>query len=225
MSIYDRSISLIGENYFNGIQNKTIAIIGLGGVGGTALEALARSGFCSFLIVDKDIVDETNLNRQILYTYKDIGQIKTECAKKHIISIIPNIKIDTLNAEINDDTIHFLDNFNFDFLIDAIDSVNSKILLYKYCKKRSIPFISCLGMGNKINPEDVLITTLDKTSGDPLAKKIRSEVRKENINLREINVVFSKEESIVNMPKPSSMIMVPSTAGLIISKYVINFYR
>ena len=79
--------------------------------------------------------------------------------------------------------------------------------------------------GNKINPEDVLITTLDKTSGDPLAKKIRSEVRKENINLREINVVFSKEESIVNMPKPSSMIMVPSTAGLIISKYVINFYR
>ena len=109
-----------------------------------------------------------------------------------------------------------------DFVVDAIDFVEGKLHIYDYCLKNEIPFVSSLGMGNRIDPEQVLLTTLNKTEGDPLAKKIRYEAKQRGIDLKKVNVVFSKEVPIIKSPKPSSMMMVPSTAGLLITKYVVN---
>lgn len=224
MNVYDRSISLIGENAIKELNSINIAIIGLGGVGGTAAEALLRSGVKSFVLVDKDIVDESNLNRQILYKYSDINKDKVTCASNHLLDIVPDVHIDNLKICVDETTINELDKYHIDFLVDAIDMVSSKIILYKYCLEHNIKFISCLGMGNRLDPSKVYSTTLDKTFGDPLAKKIRSELRKENIDISLINVILSSEVPLKHDRKPSSMIMVPSSAGLLISKYVINLF-
>lgn len=223
MSIYDRSIALLGEDAISKLHNKTVAVIGLGGVGGTALECLARSGIKNFIIIDKDIVDETNLNRQILYTYKDIGKKKTICAKEHILSIIPDANIVILDCLINKENIIELDKYEIDYVIDAIDMIESKIDIYEYCLIRNIPFIASLGMGNRIEPNKLIETTLNKSEGDPLAKKLRSELRKRSIDLKQVHVILSQEKPIVNSIKPTSMMMVPSSCGLLIAKCAIIY--
>ena len=223
MSTYlDKSIQLLGEQNIKSLESKVILVIGLGGVGGTALEALARSGFKKFILIDCDKVDESNLNRQILYTRNDIGSNKVDAAKEHLLKINNEFEIKTINTKVEETTLDELKLGKIDFIIDAIDYIPGKLHIIEYSLKNKIAFISSLGMGNRLNPEEVILTKLNKTENDPLAKKLRYEAKQKGLDLKEINVVFSKEIPLIKSPKPASMMMVPSTAGLIIAKYVLS---
>ena len=223
MSNYlDKSILLLGEENIKSFGSKVILVIGLGGVGGTALEALARSGFKKFILIDCDKVDESNLNRQILYTKSDVGKHKVDAAKEHLLGINNKFEILTINTKIEESTLETLELGKIDFVIDAIDYIPGKLNIIEYSIQNKIPFISSLGMGNRLNPEEVCFTKLNKTENDPLAKKLRYEAKQRGLDLKEINVVFSKEIPLIKSPKPASMMMVPSTAGLIIAKYVLS---
>ena len=216
--IFERSIGLLGEDNFNLITDKVIAVFGLGGVGGTALEALARTGFQHFLIVDFDKVDATNLNRQILYTAKDIGKNKVEAAKERILAINPDADIKVFNAKAQD----FDFNQKIDFAVDAIDDVDGKLFILKKVQENDIPSIMSLGMANRFNPEQVRVSKLNQTRNDPLAKKIRYMAKKAELDLSQINVVVSEEIPQKNAEKLYSTMMVPSSAGLTIAKYILN---
>lgn len=218
----ERTISLIGEQAVNRVSSKTIMVIGLGGVGGTAFEALVRSGFKNFIIVDGDVVDESNLNRQILFTKKDVGRSKAIVAKEKALSICEDLAIQEYHEFIDENSIQKFENFKIDYIVDAIDKIPSKIAIVNFAKNHNIPFIVSLGMGNRLDPEMVTITRLDKTENDPLAKKLRGEFRKAGIPLKDINVIFSKEAPLVKSTTISSMMMVPSTAGLLIAKKIIK---
>lgn len=217
----DRSIKMLGKDKIESFKNKVILVAGIGGVGGTALEALVRSGFDTFILVDFDTVDVSNLNRQILYTFEDIGKLKVEAAKKRILSLNSSAKVEVIDAKIISG---FFDNVTekVDFIVDAIDYVPGKLELYKFALNNNIPFISSLGMGNRLDPSKVKITKLNKTEGDPLARKIRYECKVNGFDLSKINVVFSNEVPLIKSDKPGSMMMVPSAAGLLIAQYVIE---
>ena len=216
--IFSRSIGLLGEDCFNLIQEKVIAIFGLGGVGGTALEALARTGFKHFLLIDFDKVDPSNLNRQILYSNKDIGRNKVEAAKERILSINPDADIQIFNLKAQD----FDFNQRVDFIVDAIDDVEGKLFILKNVQERNIPHIMSLGMANRFNPEMVKIKKLNQTHSDPLAKKIRYMVKKAGLNTGDIAVIISEELPQKNGEKLYSTMMVPSSAGLSIAKYILE---
>ncbi len=217
----DRSIKMLGKDKIDSFKNKVILIAGVGGVGGTALEALVRSGFDCFILIDFDAVDVSNLNRQILYTSEDIGKRKIDVAKKRILSINLSAKIEVIDAKIESNTFINVTQ-KVDFIIDAIDYVPGKLELYRYALTNNIPLISSLGMGNRIDPSKVKITKLNKTEGDPLARKIRYECKTNGFDLKKINVVFSSEIPLIKSNKPGSMMMVPSTAGLLIAQFVIE---
>ena len=217
-NIFDRSIGLLGEENFNLIQDKVIAVFGLGGVGGTALEALARSGFKNFILVDFDKVDPSNLNRQILYTAKDIGRNKVEAAKERILSINEEATIQVYNAKAQD----FDLNQKIDFIVDAIDDVEGKLFILKKAQELSIPSIMSLGMANRFDPNKVKIAKLNQTHNDPLAKKIRYLAKKEGLDISKVSVVISEELPQKNGEKLYSTMMVPSSAGLSIAKYILE---
>ena len=217
----ERTIQLLGEDKVKTFKDKVILVAGIGGVGGTALECLARSGFDHFILIDFDNVDESNLNRQILYTSKDIGKLKVDVAKERLLSINPNIQVETLAEKIDTGILETLIE-HVDFVVDAIDYVPGKLELYSYAIKNYCPLISALGTGNRIDPTKVYITKLNKTEGDPLAKKLRYESKKLGLDLSKINVVFSKELPLIKDRVVGSMMMVPSTAGLLMAKFVIE---
>ncbi len=216
--IFARSIGLLGEDNFNKLQDKVIAVFGLGGVGGTALEALARTGFQHFIIVDFDKVDPSNLNRQILYTSKDIGREKVKAAKERILSINPDADVKSFKSKAQE----FDFNQKIDYLVDAIDDVDGKLFLAIKAQENNIPLIMSLGMANRFNPEQVRISKLNQTRNDPLAKKIRYMAKKAELDLSKINVVISEEIPQKNAEKLYSTMMVPSSAGLVIAKYILN---
>ncbi len=216
--IFDRSIGLLGEDNFKLIQDKVIAVFGLGGVGGTALEALARTGFKNFILVDFDKVDSSNLNRQILYTEADIGKDKVDAARDRIHAINGFANIETFEIKAQ--------NFNFnqkiDFIVDAIDDVDGKLFILKEAQKRNISHIMSLGMANRFDPSLVKIAKLNQTHSDPLAKKIRYLAKKDGLDLGKISVVISEELPQKNGEKLYSTMMVPSSAGLSIAKYILE---
>lgn len=218
----DRTESLIGKDNLNALKKSRIAIFGIGGVGGTAAESLIRSGVNSLDLIDFDVVNASNLNRQILFTYKDIDKKKVKVAKKRLEKINPDVDINIYHKFFDETKIKKIPFNEFDFVIDAIDSIKSKITLIKYLLKNDIPFISSLGMGNRLDLTKLIVTTLDKTHDDPLAKKLRDELKKDKIDLRKINVVTSNEIPIKGKNKITSMIFVPSTAGLLLASYAIN---
>ena len=216
--LFARSIGLLGEENFNRIQDLTIAVFGLGGVGGTALEALARTGFQHFIIVDFDKVDASNINRQILYTAKDIGRNKTEAAKERILAINPNADIKSLNVKAQE----FDFDQKIDFIVDAIDDVEGKLFILNKAQEKNVPQIMSLGMANRFDNEKVHVAKLNQTHSDPLAKKIRYLVKKSGMDTSNINVVISSELPQNNREKLYSTMMVPSSAGLTIAKYILN---
>ena len=215
---FERSIGLLGEETFVLIQQKVIAIFGLGGVGGTALEALVRTGFKHFVLVDMDKVDASNLNRQILYTAKDIGRNKVDAAKERILAINPEAEIQTFFGKAQD----FDSNQPFDYIIDAIDDVEGKLFILKMAQEKNITHIMSLGMANRFDGEKVHITKLNKTHNDPLAKKVRYLVKKSGLETGNVNVVISEEIPQKNAEKLYSTMMVPSAAGLALAKFILD---
>ena len=216
--IFARSIGLLGEDNFNKLQDKVIAVFGLGGVGGTALEALARTGFQHFIIIDFDKVDASNLNRQILYTSKDIGRDKVEATKERLLAINPDVDVKVFKGKAQE----FDFNQKLDFVVDAIDDVEGKLYILQKCKENNIQTIMSLGMANRFNPEQVRVMKLNQTSNDPLAKKIRYLVKHNEIDIKDVMVVISEELPQKNQEKLYSTMMVPSSAGLTIAKYILN---
>ena len=220
--MFDRTISLIGKDNYLKIKNANILIIGLGGVGGYALEALVRSGIENITIVDYDKIDITNLNRQIISTSNNIGNLKTEEWKKRILSINNNVNVKIINEKIGENNINILFEEQYDFIIDACDTMIVKKLLIKYSYEKNINLITVCGMGRKLNPKMVEVIPLSKTSYDPIAKVLRKYVKDEIINSK-VMCICSKEIPI-NTDKNiiASMSMVPSTAGILAAHYVIN---
>ena len=216
--IFARSIGLLGEDNFNKLQDKVIAVFGLGGVGGTALEALVRTGFQYFIIIDFDKVDASNLNRQILYTSKDIGRDKVDAAKERLLAINPDVDVKVFKGKAQE----FDFNQKLDFVVDAIDDVEGKLYILQKCKENNIQTIMSLGMANRFNPEQVRVMKLNQTSNDPLAKKIRYLVKHNEIDIKDVMVVISEELPQKNQEKLYSTMMVPSSAGLTIAKYILN---
>ncbi|MDY0177738.1 MAG: tRNA threonylcarbamoyladenosine dehydratase [Erysipelotrichia bacterium] len=221
----ERTIGLIGEEKYKWLRNKRIAIIGLGGVGGTALVSLARSGFLNFVLVDSDRVEYSNLNRQILFSNEDVGLWKVDLAASHLGILTDGARVYSSREKITKDNVKkILGNKKIDFLVDAIDDVEGKIALIDYALEKNIPYIVSLGMGNRLDPRKVTIMPLSKTTYDPLAKKLRLECRKNKIDLKKIITVCSTEQPLLKSKNPQSMIMVPSAAGLTIAYHVINHF-
>ena len=222
---FSRTELLIGKENVKKLQNSKVAIFGIGGVGSYVVEALARAGIGDFILIDKDSVDITNLNRQIIATHSSIGKPKVEIAKQRIIDINPNAKIEIFQEFFMQKSKDLFDK-SVDYVIDAIDTVTAKIELVIRAKEHNIPIISCMGTGNKLDPTKFEVTDIYKTSICPLAKIMRKELKKREIE--SLKVVYSKEKpikqnNICNEKKvPASISFVPSVAGLIIAGEVIK---
>lgn len=208
-----RLIPLFKEEGIEKLSNATVAVIGVGGVGGICAIALARSGIGNIIIQDFDVVEESNINRQIVANYNTIGTSKVDVLEKQIKEINPNCNVIKLNSFFDKDNLSIF-SYNIDYVVDAIDSFTSKCLLIEKCLERNIQFISSMGAAKKIDPSKVTITKISKTSYDPLAKKIRSNFKNNNFY-----VVSSVEEA--KCEELGSYMPVVSTFGLLCAHHVI----
>lgn len=212
---------LLVNDKFEKIQSKKILVIGLGGVGSYVVESLIRSGIINITIVDNDIIDITNLNRQLMTNINNVGKYKTVELKKRIKSINKECKVRSENVFVTEENISSIVTSDYDYVVDACDTIKTKLALINICKKLSIKLISAMGTGNKMDPSQLEITDIYKTNYDPLAKIIRKECRKNGI--KHLKVVCSKEKPIKNkVTKIPSNSFVPATAGLLITSYIIN---
>ncbi len=236
MNQFSRTELMLGDAAIKKLNKTRVAVFGVGGVGGYVCEALVRSGIGEIDIVDNDTVSLTNLNRQIIALHSTIGQSKVDVMEKRIFDINPECKINKHQTFFSEETLSEFDFDAYDYVVDAIDSVKSKLLIAKICSEKNIPLISSMGTGNKLDPTSLEISDISKTSYDPLAKVMRRELRKMGIN--HLCVVYSKEETIKPNEEslnalineegiekrtvPSSNAFVPSAAGLIIASKVIK---
>ncbi len=210
---------LLGEK-LEYLTSKVILIIGLGGVGSYALETLARTGIKKIIIVDSDTIDESNLNRQLMTNINNIGLYKTDVWADRIKSINPNCEVVKYTSFITKENIASLFKEHVDYVIDACDTLNTKLEIIRYCLDNKIKFISSMGMAKRINNNYIKVSTLDKTKNDPLAKKLRMLVKKNGIKGK-IPVVYS-EELPLKINGLGSIAHVTATAGVYITNYIIN---
>lgn len=217
----DRLELQIGKEHLDKIRNISVLVIGLGGVGGYAVESLVRSGIGSITIVDADKIEETNINRQLIALHSNIGKYKVDEIEKRIIDINPYIKVTKINQFITEDNIELLFEKKIDYIIDACDTVKTKKQIIRECVKRKIKLISCMGMGRKMDPTKIKIMDIRKTSYDPLAKSIRKMIKDEKIN-EKIMTVSSTEQPLESKENISSNSFVPAVAGLFCTSYVIH---
>lgn len=219
MSLDDRTRLLINQNNLDKLSKIKVLVVGLGGVGSIVPISLVRSGVKNITIIDKDKVEDSNLNRQIAYNFNDIGTLKSVALKKHLLEIRSDINV----TEIHDDIKNISSlNDKFDYVVDCIDDIKGKIHLIEYAFKNNIKIISSLGMGNRFDPTKVKITKLNKTTIDPLARKLRYELKKRNVDISLINVSFSEESPIIKDRVISSMIFAPNASGLALASYIIK---
>ena len=219
---------MIGQDGFGKLTNKHVAIFGLGGVGGFATETLARSGIGKLTIVDFDKVDITNINRQIIADNNSIGKYKTEVFEERLKRINRDIEINKITKKyISDNSEEFFDDY--DYIVDAIDIVTSKIHLIKSAYEKDLRIISSMGMGNRLDPSKIVLTTLDKTSNCPLARVMRRELKKYNII--KLKCVYSTEEIkiqeknfVKNKMVNGSSAFVPSVAGITMASEIVRFF-
>lgn len=227
---FSRTELLIGKENVEKLNKSKVAIFGIGGVGSFVVEGLARAGIGNFVLIDHDIVSETNINRQIIATTKTIGMSKVEVARERILEINPDVKVEIIKEFFMPDSKKILDN-SIDYIVDAIDTVTAKIELVQRANKLNIPIISSMGTGNKLDPTRFEVTDIYKTSVCPLAKVMRKELKQRGI--KKLKVLYSKEEPIkikqissqnqeTKKQVPGSISFVPSVAGLIIAGEVVK---
>ena len=220
--MFDRLNLLIGKENLDKIKLKKVCVIGLGGVGGYALEILIRSGIENITIVDFDTIDISNLNRQIITNQKNVGSKKVLEAKKRMMLINPNVNIKCLDIKLDQDNLEDLLKDKFDYIIDACDTLVVKFLLMKYRSVYNYKLVSSMGTAKKMDATKLIITTLDKTNTDPLAKKIRHELGKDKDLMKDVVVVTSTEKAIDTNNVLGSSAFVPGVAGLLITNYIIK---
>ena len=229
---FSRTQLLIGKKSMDELANKTVAIFGVGGVGGYTVEALARSGIGRFVLIDNDLVSLTNINRQILATHKTIGRAKVDVAKERILEINPEAIVETHKTFYLPANRDEFDFSKYDYVVDAIDTVTAKIDIIVRCYESNIPVISAMGAGNKMNPTMLEVSDIYKTEMDPLAKVMRRELKKRGV--KKLKVVYSKEKALTPLKGdieeedlnrrsiPGSTAFVPSVSGLIIASEVVK---
>ena len=224
MHKFDRFKKLISEDSFENISSKTVLVIGVGGVGGYVVEALVRSGIGKIIIVDGDVVDETNINRQIIALSSTIGQSKVDVFEKRIKDINEKCEVIKINKFIDASNIDILFDYEFDYLVDACDTVSTKLALIDRCILAKRKFISSMGTGNKLDPSMLEIVDVRKTVNDPLARIVRKHVKDKKIKDK-ILVLSSRELPIKTGDRtPGSTSFVPSSAGLLIASYIIRTF-
>lgn len=216
---FSRTELIIGKEKLEVLKKAKVAVFGIGGVGSYVVEGLARAGIGNFILVDKDEVSISNINRQIIATHNTVGKPKVEVAKKRILEINPNANVEIYQEFFMPDTEGILDD-SIDYIVDAVDTVTAKIELIIRANKLNIPIISCMGTGNKLDPTKFEIADIYKTSVCPLAKVMRKELKGRGI--KRLKVLYSKEEAIKTEGNIGSLSFVPSVAGLIISGEVIK---
>lgn len=210
----------ITPEQFTALTSSTVLIVGLGGVGGHAAEAIARSAFGTIILVDHDDVSPSNINRQIVAMHSTIGQPKIDVMKQRILDINPDCIVHTHHTFYDDDTKAEIWAHSIDYVIDCIDTITYKMDLVREAMQREIPIISVMGTGNKLQPEQLAIVPLSKTEYDPIARVMRQKLRHE-VDMSRIPVVLSKEVPLKkDVPYPTSNSFVPSTAGILAASYM-----
>lgn len=227
---FARTELLLGKEAVNGLKNKSVAVFGVGGVGGYVCEALARSGIGRFDLIDNDKVSISNINRQIIATTSTIGRYKTEVMKERIMDINPEADVNIHNMFFLPENSDEFDFEQYDYVVDAVDTVTAKITIIMKCQEKNIPVISSMGAGNKLDATMFKVTDIYKTKVCPLAKVMRRELKKRGV--RKLKVVYSEEipvnpyatENITERKKavPGSVAFVPSVAGLIIAGEIVK---
>ncbi len=220
---FERSEMLWGEKAQEKLKNAHVAIFGVGGVGGHALESIARSGIGQITVLDSDVVAKSNINRQILATCQNIGKLKVEIAKERVLQINPNCTVNAINLFYLPENSHEVNLAQFDYIIDAIDTMSAKIELIVKANACKTPIISSMGCGNKLNPCAFYVTDIYKTNTDPIAKILRRELKKKDISA--LKVVCSSEKAIKPAQSvqegrkfvPASVSFVPGVAGMIMA--------
>jgi len=233
MQPFSRTQLLLGEDAMEKLSKATVAVFGLGGVGGYTVEALARSGIGALELIDHDTVSLTNINRQILATHSTVGMDKVEAARRRVLDINPGIRVCVRKEFFGPNTADGFDFSKYDYVVDAIDTVTGKLALVQAAQAANTPILCCLGTGNKLDPSKFQIADISKTSVCPLARIMRKECAKRGI--RHLKVLFSTEDPIATDPAaiseelpegrralPGSVAFVPSVAGLMIAGEVIK---
>lgn len=234
MEQFVRTKRLLGDNAMEQLKNSRVAVFGIGGVGGHAVDALVRSGIGELDIIDSDEVAVSNINRQLIATYKTVGRKKVEVMKEHILEINPQAIVHEHCCFFLPETESQFDFSKYDYVIDAVDTVTAKIALVMACQKANVPIISSMGAGNKLDPTVFEVADIYKTSVCPLAKVMRRELKKRGV--KKLKVVYSKEEALTPIADetfvsdearsrratPGSIAFVPSVAGLILAGEVIK---
>lgn len=226
---FSRSAMLLGEEAIATLGRKKVAVFGVGGVGGYVVEALARTGVGEFVLVDHDVISPSNINRQIIATTKTIGQKKVEVMKNRILEIHPSAKVTVYPHFFLPETAQDFDFSEYDYVVDAVDTVTAKLQILRQARLSAVPVISSMGTGNKLDPTKFQIADIAKTSVCPLARVMRYECRKQGIT--GVKVLFSTEtpvqpqqleQSESGKPIPGSVAFVPSIAGLMIAGEVLK---
>ena len=216
-----RTAMLVGEAGVNRLRRAHVAVFGLGGVGGYAVEALARGGIGTLTLVDHDVVSASNLNRQILATTENLGQKKTDAAKTRVKIIAPDCKVILRDLFFLPENAAEFDFSAYDYVVDCVDTVTAKIALIEEAKKAGVPVLSCMGTGNKFRSDLFRVADIEKTEVCPLAKVLRKELRDRNI--RHVKVVYSPEIPVKTGERtPGSTSFVPGAAGLLMAGTVIQ---
>ena len=227
-----RTGMLLGDEAMTRLENARVAVFGLGGVGGYTVEALARAGIGALDLIDNDDVSRSNINRQILATHSTVGLPKTEAAKRRVLDINPQAKVVTWPLFYNAETAAQFDFTQYDYIVDAIDTVTGKLALVEQAVAAGTPIICCMGTGNKLDPTRFEVSDISKTTMCPLARVMRKELSKRGI--KHLKVVYSKEEAMTPVgweeeaaaigkrQIPGSVSFVPGAAGLILAGEVIK---
>ena len=219
---FSRLVKVIGEDDFSILNKSKVLVLGCGGVGGYVVEALARSGIGTLVIVDFDNIDESNINRQIIALDSTVGLKKVDVLEKRIKDINRDCNVIKIDKFITVDNLDELFNCDIDFFVDACDTTSVKKEIIKKCLNKKIKFISCMGTGNKLDPSKLEIIDIRKTSNDPLARMIRKYVKDEKINDK-VMVLCSSEVPVKTGDRtPGSTAFVPPAAGLMIASYVVK---
>ncbi|MBQ2287611.1 MAG: tRNA threonylcarbamoyladenosine dehydratase [Lachnospiraceae bacterium] len=217
---FQRTEMLIGEEGVKRLSECHVAVFGIGGVGGYVVEALARCGVGELTLVDKDVVSESNLNRQIIALESTIGRSKTEVMKERIAQICPDTTVHTHEIFFLPENSHTFPFDRYDYVVDAVDTVTAKIEIIMKCQTGDIPVISSMGTGNKLDPSKLEVADIYKTSMCPLAKVMRKELK--NRGVKHLKVVYSTEAPVVNYRTPGSISFVPASAGLLLASAVVR---
>lgn len=228
LNIFSRAELLLGEEALEKLRSARVALFGIGGVGSFAAEALARGGVGHITLVDGDTVSITNINRQLIALHSTVGKEKTAVMAERIADISPETEVETYPVVYGAENRDLMDFSTYDYVIDAIDTVTSKLILIEEAKKAGVPVISCMGTGNKFHPERFEVTDISKTSVCPLAKVMRKELKVRGI--KNVKVVYSKEEpqkpaastETGKRQIPGSLSFVPPVAGLLLAGEVIR---